>query len=89
MKKPILLILTILGLSFVSCTSNTRAKNWGGTYTINLPANTKLVEATWKESNLWYLTRPMRENEIPEILTFQEDSQFGIIEGTVTFIESK
>jgi hypothetical protein len=89
MKKYIF-ILYGLGLLFLtSCTSNARSKNWGGTYTIKLPTNTKLVEATWKDANLWYLTRPMKENEIPETLTFQEDSQFGVMEGTVIFVESK
>ena len=46
-------------------------------------------EATWKESGLWYLTRPMRENEKAEIFIFQEDSQYGIMEGKVIFIETK
>lgn len=89
MKKSILLILTILGLSFISCTDNSRARHWGGTQTINLEKGEKLIEATWKETGLWYLTRPMRENEKAEIFTFQEDSQYGIMEGKVVFIETK
>ena len=38
---------------------------------------------------LWYLTRPMREEEEPETHTFQQSSEFGILEGTVTVVESK
>ncbi len=89
MKQLIFITSVFVIVLMTSCTSNARSKNWGGTYTIKLPTNTKLVEATWKDANLWYLTRPMRENEIPETLTFQEDSQFGVMEGTVIFVESK
>ena len=89
MKRFLFTALSIGLILMTSCTSNSRAKNFGGSYTIKLPTNTKLVEATWKDANLWYLTRPMRENEIPETLTFQEDSQFGVMEGTVIFVESK
>ncbi len=89
MKKSILLITVILGLSFTSCTDNSRARHWGGSQTINLDKGEKLIEATWKESGLWYLTRPMRENEKAEIFIFREDSQYGIMEGKVIFIETK
>ena len=57
--------------------------------TLNLPENTKLEMITWKEDSLWYCTRPMRENEEAEIHTFQESSEFGVFEGTVTIIETK
>ena len=89
MKKLFLPTLLLTSLSFMSCTDNSRARHWGGTQTINLEPGQKLIEATWKESGLWYLTRPMRENEKAEIFTFQEDSQYGIMEGKVVFIETK
>jgi hypothetical protein len=54
---------------------------------IDLPKGEKLIEATWKGEDLWYLTRPMRSNESPEIYIFREDSSFGVMEGTVTFKE--
>lgn len=44
---------------------------------------------TWKEHSLWILTRDMRTDEKPEKYTFQEDSNFGVLEGTVKIIESK
>jgi len=71
-----------------SCTQNQRAKSWGGTATINLPKHTKLVTATWKNNNLWYSTRPMRAGEFAEATSFQEDSSWGAIQGTVIFNES-
>jgi len=64
-------------------------KLFGGTQTVDLPVKTKLVNVTWKDdSNMWILTRPMRENETPETLTFSEKSNFGVMEGTVIFKES-
>lgn len=73
----------------LSCTENERARSFGGTTQIALPAGQKLVNATWKESNIWYLTRPMREGEQPERYTFHEDSTYGINQGTVYFQEKR
>jgi hypothetical protein len=92
--KPKLIALigacTLLVSSFlqVACTENERAKSYGGSTTITLPANTKLVNVTWEgASNLWYLTRARRPDEQTETYTFQEKSTFGSIEGTVIFKE--
>jgi len=85
MKKIILsvgLFITLTG-----CTENERAKHYGGTMTIDLPPKTKLVTATWKESELWYLYQPRQDNEQPKTSTFMEDSSFGILQGKVVFNE--
>ncbi len=84
-----LLILIILATATISCTENQRARNFGGTETINLPKGEKLVVATWKETNLWYLTEPMDSSYVPKIKIFREESSYGMLEGTVTFVESK
>lgn len=86
MKK--LFIATCLIL-LVSCTENDRVKNFGGTGDINLPAGQKLVNVTWKETQIWYLTRKMRASETPETYQFQEESSWGVVEGTYNIIESK
>lgn len=67
------------------------ARTTGGNVTIDLPANTKLISVQWREKNssLWYLTRPMRNDEFPETYTFQEDSNIGVLEGTVTIRERR
>lgn len=70
-----------------ACTEQQRARKLGGTYTVNLPACTKLVTATWKEADLWTLERRAHPGELPEELIFKEDSPFGLIEGTVVFRE--
>lgn len=71
------------------CTAQERAKNMGGEYTLALPAGQKLVTVTWKESELWYLTRPMHASESPERYAFKEDSTLGLLEGTVFIQESR
>lgn len=81
--------LTLSLLALASCTQNQRAKGWGGTASVALPANQKLVTATWKDQELWYLTRPMRANETPETYTLNESSSWGMVEGKVVFTESK
>jgi hypothetical protein len=85
-------VILIVGALFIglakSCSSNGMAKNFGGSMEIKLPVNTKLVNVTWKESQLWYVTRPMKKDETPETYTFQEKSTLGILEGTITIKES-
>jgi len=87
MKK--LLILAITAIAFTSCTENQRAKTFGGTANVNLEPNRKLVTVTWKDDQIWYLTRPMDSSEKAETYNFQEESSWGVIEGTVVIIESK
>ena len=64
------------------------ARSLGGDMTLELEPGQKLEMITWKEDSLWYLTRPMRDDEEPETHTFQQSSEFGVFEGTVTIVES-
>lgn len=88
MKKISILLFAAM-LLMASCTSNELAKEYGGSITKRLPAGQKLVNVTWKDRNLWILTRPMTESDSPTSYSFQEESAFGILEGTVTIIETK
>ena len=88
MKK--LLVIGLLGLIAFGLTGcNAMSRSFGGTINVNIPENQKLVQATWKESSLWYLTKPMKQEDVAETYTFQEDSNFGVLEGKVVFKESK
>lgn len=89
MKKIFSIALVMMALVVSSCTDNQRARMYGGTMKVELPKGQRLVEATWKNHNLWYLTEPMDSDYIPKIKTFKEDSNFGIVEGDVIFIETK
>jgi len=87
MKKLLLAIGVIAMLG--SCTENSRVKNFGGEGTINLPKGRKLVNVTWKETQVWYLTRPMNSTDVAETYQFQEESSWGVMEGTYNIVETK
>ena len=78
-----------MGVMITSCTENERVKTWGGKGTINLPKGRKLVTVTWKETQVWYLTRPMDSSDVAETYQFQEESSYGVIEGTYNIVETK
>lgn len=85
-------IVCLAVAAFMFLGSNPIARHFGGDMTINLPANTKLVNASWvgsKDDSMWYLTRPMRDGESAETYKYTEDSNFGVMTGTVTLIEHK
>lgn len=73
--------------SLASCDSY-RAKNLGGTMTVELEKDQKLVNCSWKnDSSLWILTRVKKEGEVPETFKYHEKSIFGVLEGAVTIVE--
>jgi hypothetical protein len=87
MKK--LTIALVILAAMTGCTQQQMAKSYGGTVTIQVPKGQKVVSATWKEADLWYLTRPMRQDEQPETQTLRESSGFGVMQGTVILQESR
>jgi hypothetical protein len=89
MKKSAYLLLLICTLLLVGCTENQRARNFGGTSNVDLPAGQKMINVTWKGDDLWYATRPMRSDEQPETYTFKESSSMGITSGTVILKERR
>lgn len=88
MKRIIALVL-LFAFGAVGCTENQVARNFGGTMTMELPKGEKLINVTWKESQMWYLTRPFQPGEEAAVLTFQEKSDLGMMEGKVIFMEVK
>ena len=92
MKKKLLGIALVAGLLstlFFSCTENSKVVYLGGTMIIDLPKGEKLLMATWKNSNLFYLTEPMDSVYTPKTKTFKEKSRCGAMEATIIFRESK
>ena len=57
--------------------------------TINLKPGQKLIMATWKETDLFYLTEEMEPDYTPKEKIFHEDSSFGMLESTVVFKETR
>ena len=88
MRKAIyILLLSATVIGFSGCQS--AARNLGGDITLELEPGLKLEEITWKEDSLWYLTRPMREDEKPETHVFKQSSEWGVFEGSVTVVEKE
>jgi hypothetical protein len=85
----VIMIVVVGVLSFSACTANRRTKHFGGTIKLKLQANRKLVNVTWKDDSLWYLTRAMKEGEVAETYEFKEESSYGAFEGTVIISETK
>ncbi|MNN85818.1 hypothetical protein D3C81_2031510 [compost metagenome] len=69
--------------------ANGCARKWGGTENVNLPEGKKLINVSWKDSDLWILTRDMKENEEPETYEYIESSNLGVLEGKVIIKEIK
>lgn len=89
-KAGIVLIILILGWSFLrGCSEQSMTKNYGSEMEMTLEPNRKLVEITWKDDSLWYLTREMKEDEEAEEYLFQEKDSLGMLEGTVVVKEVK
>lgn len=93
MKKVIVWIalalsIVTLVLSATGCAQE-MTKSLGGTTTLELEPNQKLEMITWKESDLWYLTKPMTDDDVAETHTFKQSSNTGIFEGMVIIIETK
>ena len=90
MKKKIITGLCVLSTicMLTGCQSATRSM--GGNTTINLEPNQKLELITWKDDDsLWYLTRPMREDEEAETHIYHQSSEFHLFERSITIIEKK
>lgn len=81
MKKAIYAFAAIFLMA--SCTDNDRVKNWGGSAELTIPSDEKFVNVTWKESELWIVTRDRTAADTTyDTYRFQEKSSYGMMEGT-------
>lgn len=79
MKKLIgLLLLTILILGS-GCTENSRARQFGGKQEIQTKPNEVLINITWKDNDMWVLTK----DTLTGIQYFRESSSWGVWEGEI------
>lgn len=89
MKKILFASIISTFILVLSGCAQIGAKNFGGSYEIDLPQGEKLINITFKDTDIWYLTRPMREDEKAETYKFKEDSTYGVMEGVITIKESE
>jgi len=88
MKKiMIALMAVVVAFALTGCSQQNIAKNWGGTYTIDLPEGKELEVVTWKDSDLWILTKDRPDGEEPETHYYYEDSAYGLLEGEIIIHE--
>ncbi len=81
-------VMTGLLFCLFACTDNVCAKTYGGTKNVEAPPCQKVENVTWKDDQIWYVTRPFRPGEAPETHTFREESKWGVVEGAVVVKES-
>ena len=84
-----IIVFVILIALMNGCTEQDRARYFGGTSTVELEENKKLVNLTWKDGDLWILTKDMLPTDVAETYTFKEDSPYGVIEGLIIIKEKK
>jgi len=72
---------------FTGGLDNIMTRQLGGSMDIDLPLDQKLVNVTWKEADLWILTRDVLPGEDQHKYLFYEKSALGLAEGTVTLQE--
>lgn len=89
MKKILIGLVIALSIVCTSCSQQTIVREFGGTMQVELPAGEELMEATWKDDALFYLTRPMSDDYIPTTKTFREKSPYGVMQSTIVFIEKR
>jgi hypothetical protein len=91
MKNSILFVSFISAIIMITgCTENSRVKNFGGTANLEIPADKKFVNVTWKETELWIVTRNRTSIDTTyETFQFQEKSSWGMVEGTYVIKETK
>lgn len=79
-NKLFFMVVTVITvITFLSCTDNQRARKFGGKEEIQLKPNEVLINITWKESNMWVLTKDTTTN----IKYFRENSNWGVWEGEI------
>jgi len=84
MKINVLLAVFALALMTVGCSENSRAKAFGGTMNVEIPADQTFVNVTWKEASLWILTKDRTATDMDySTYHFTEDSTGGWFEGEV------
>ena len=88
MKKIISLVTVVALVTLLTgCTSQEIARNFGGTYEITLEPGQELEVITWKDDDLWILTKDRSEDEDPETHRYFADSPYGVFEGEVIIRE--
>jgi hypothetical protein len=89
MKYLMFLLLSLV--LFAGCTQQDIARDFGGTIKVEIPADQKFLNITWKSTdksaNLWVLTRNRVPSDTKDTYKFSESSSWGVLQGTVIIVE--
>jgi hypothetical protein len=83
----IIFMIVMFILTFIL--DNPRTLIWGRTMEISIEPERKVVLIQPYFANVWVQTRPMLPKEQPEVITLQEKSMFGLLQGKITIRESR
>ena len=95
MKKRTLIFwgIIIVGIAYMAFVfifpENKRTILFGETMEIKVEPGQKVMIATFKGNNLFYMTEPMDSGYIPKTKILHEKSGRGIIESKVKFVERR
>ena len=88
LKAAIVPMIVFLCWLAMGCTEQARTRAFGGSTKIEISADKKFVNITWKQgSSLWVLTRNRVPGDTKETFYFSELSSWGLLEGTVIVVE--
>ena len=76
-------------LLVASCTKQSRVRNFGGTEIIKVKPGYRVIMATWKSDDLFYMIEPMADGYEPCEKRLVESSSFGVWESEIIFKESR
>ena len=79
MKRLFALLLLAVLFITIGCTPQSRARNFGGTENVQLKPNEVMINVTWKDDNLWILTK----DTLTGVRYFRESSCWGVWEGEI------
>jgi hypothetical protein len=80
-------VAAVLFLGWIVYTGLARDGKHGVSSVVTLRPGEKLVNATWRDANLWLLTRGAKAGEAPEEHVFREVSRMGWFEESVVIQE--
>jgi hypothetical protein len=76
----------MLIVSLITGCDQWATRKFGGTTSIELNNGQRLVNVTWKDSNIWVLAKDNATTP-PALYTFQEYSMYGVLNGKVIIKE--
>lgn len=87
-KSQVVLLMLILVFLFIGFGNISNSFN-RDVMNITLKTNQKLINVSWKDKNMWILTKEMESTDVAETYNFEEYSKYGILDGKLTINEKK